>query len=332
MATFDHTFANLRTLFGAFRYFRHGWGRTQDHKTWLHSVQNQTLQPPDSVSTPVTCKRLFKNTDFFQLLTFKSPAAGYLPSESATVRALYVAPRRNLEELETGETKRPLALLLPATGDHGFTRRLVTHALMLRLHGVASVIPESPFYGRRRPAGQFGALLRHVQDLPDLGRATIEESHVLLSHFQRAGFGPLVASGISQGGLHAAMVASLAPWRVHVVAAFAPHSAVPVFTDGVLGNLVDWGALGNDARDRMAQILDVSDIRHFAPVAPPNATEILLFAKQDRYVSHKSVDVWKATRPDMHVRWVRGGHVTGAMFRFPYITQAILEVISCDCC
>jgi len=64
-------------------------------------------------------------------------------------------------------------LYLPGTGDHGFTlRRNLAHGLLKR--GVAAVILEGPFYGRRRPPLQPGAKLRHVTDLLLLGRTTIE--------------------------------------------------------------------------------------------------------------------------------------------------------------
>jgi hypothetical protein len=46
-----------------------------------------------------------------------------------------------------------LALHLAGTGDHGFSRRLVT-ALPLVSEGIAALILESPYYGRRRPIHQ----------------------------------------------------------------------------------------------------------------------------------------------------------------------------------
>jgi hypothetical protein len=70
-------------------------------------------------------------------------------------------------------------LYLPGTGDHGFAlRRRLAHGLLRR--GVAALILEGPFYGRRRPPSQPGAKLRHVTDLLLLGRTTIEVFHPAL--------------------------------------------------------------------------------------------------------------------------------------------------------
>ena len=53
------------------------------------------------------------------------------------------------------------------------------------------MVLESPFYGKRRPAGQQGSRLLRVSDLLVLGRATIEESLCLLDWVQRQGYGKL---------------------------------------------------------------------------------------------------------------------------------------------
>lgn len=191
---------------------------------------------------------------------------------------------------------------------------------------MACVLLQSPFYGARRPSGQFGALLRFVHELPDLGRATIEEAGVLARYFYEAGFRKIVASGISQGGLHAVMTASILPFPVHTVAALAPHSAVPVFTEGVLGGLVHWEGLGENAKERLRQVLSISDIRNFPEGV--GGEQVFIFALNDRYVSPECVDIWEEARPGASVRWVQGGHVTASAFRFPVITNAILEVLS----
>ena len=46
--------------------------------------------------------------------------------------------------------------------------------------GIATLALESPYYGERKPPRQQGAKLLHVADLLLLGRATIEESLLLL--------------------------------------------------------------------------------------------------------------------------------------------------------
>lgn len=40
--------------------------------------------------------------------------------------------------------------------------------------------------------------------------------------------------------------------------------------------------------------------------------------------------VWKVARTGMYVRSVRGSHVPGDFFHFPYITQAIIDALTSD--
>lgn len=312
MITLDHAFVNARMLFGVFRFFRDGWGPYHDrHTQWLRQLRNRALPPPSPdlpiVATPIASTPL-------TLFTFPSPAAHLLPPESRIARALYLPPcvadppaspvhlhpahghaERDARPAFHSPLERvadnlvptlpsgaaPIALILPATGDHGFLRRLALHGAALRARGIGSLVLESPFYGRRRPPGQISAQLRSVHQLADLGRATIEEARVLLTRLRAAGHAQLAVAGMSQGGLHAAMVASALPFALGVVAAFAPHSAVPVFTEGVLADVVDWAALGDDGRQKMREVLSVSDIANFPP---PTAAgrEILLVARNDR--------------------------------------------------
>lgn len=334
MATIDYAFSNIRTLFGALRFFKNGWGPYQQrHDTWLRKLRAQKL-PAVPENLQIESKPVLKTP--FVHLTFDSPAAALLPSESTVAHALYIPavnykrPHRRTTDWKymMEHASDPLVLLLAATGDHGFYRRLALHSLFLRKRGIASIILESPFYGRRRPRGQIGAQLRHVHELSDLGRATIEESRYILTVFRRAGCRHMAVAGISQGGLHAAMVAAATPaWPIDVVAAFAPHSAAPVFTEGALSTFVDWHALGTSARPRLRDALSVSDITKF-PTGHPQTKGALIFARDDQYITRESVQIWRKARPQMKVMWVRGGHVTGSILRFPTVNQAILDVLN----
>lgn len=271
MATLDNAFNALKSLGGKLRFFRDGWGLYENrHASWLQQIRNDALPFPASLSINW---RSIPATDFL-MGTFESPCADFLPFESKKARVLHVpAPETDA-----------LVVHLAATGDHGFVRRLLTCALWLRTRGVSSLVLESPFYGSRKPRHQRGALLRHVHELPDLGRATIEESLALLHTFRKEGHVRQAVAGMSQGGLHAAMVASLCPWPIGVVAAFAPHSAAPVFTRGVLSGVVDWEALGGDSqavRERLFRVLDVTDISNF-PNNDVGNKQVLVFAQDDR--------------------------------------------------
>lgn len=58
--------------------------------------------------------------------------------------------------------KIPLVSLLVHTGDHGYNVRLKNNAIPLAQEGVASIIIENPYYGQRKPEGQFRSSLLHV--------------------------------------------------------------------------------------------------------------------------------------------------------------------------
>lgn len=278
MATIDHAFHTLRSLGGRLRFFRKGWGAVHQHDEWLKEVRQCVLTAP---TLNITYRRLLPT---LTLGTFLSPAAHFLPCESRTARFLYVHP--SISHSVPFTTPHPTVLLLAATGDHGFLRRFLCFSWYLRRNGIASIILESAFYGTRQPPMQRGARLECVAHLADLGRATIEEGAALLTHLYERGVERLAVAGISQGGLHAAMTASQTKFCVPVVMAFAPHSAAPVFTDGVLARSVDWNALENDptepslARHDLRQVLQQSSIENF-PEHGYSARHVLVFARSD---------------------------------------------------
>ena len=180
-------------------------------------------------------------------------------------------------EFEDVRRAQPVAVLLAGTGEQGFSRRRQLVALPLARAGIASVILESPYYGSRRPPAQVASKLRSMVDLPLLGRMTIEETRSLVRWLRmRRGvstgdsdggggggggggdadaedrYGAVVLSGVSMGGLHAAMTASLLPpsWRdVGMASWLGPPSGAAVFTRGALALGTDFAALARDADD-----------------------------------------------------------------------------------
>lgn len=216
--------------------------------------------------TPATCNR--------------TPCTGAtydgLPPESRVARARMLLPQL------PGTPPLDCVVHLAGTGDHGFERRLTLGLPLLR-HGIVSVALESPYYGRRRPAGQWGSKLHHVSDLLALGRATIEESLLLLHWAQEQGMArlgeeklhsaavavlmyqssyrgsfnhpPPGASGFSMGGVHAAMVASLFPGDLACAPLLAPCSAATAYCRGALRNATAWQPLAarQDHRQRAVE-------------------------------------------------------------------------------
>jgi len=94
---------------------------------------------------------------------------------------------------------RPVAIILPGTGEHGFERRRHVVSYPLARLGVASIILDGPYYGARRPATQSASRLPALMDLCVLGRATIDEA-VALARWAEAADADTVAA-LAQGRL-----------------------------------------------------------------------------------------------------------------------------------
>lgn len=185
--------------------------------------------------------------------TFRTPCPpriyDALPEESRTAHVRWLMP------IEAAPGK-PTVLHLAATGDHGFRRR--EHlAMPLIASGVGSLSLESAYYGCRKPAGQSGAKLRRVSDLLLLGRATIEESLFLLSSLCNQENFTLGISGISMGGVHATMVASLYPGEIALAPFLAPRSAAAAYCRGALYHATDWKRIMNDSAKKEKEISEI---------------------------------------------------------------------------
>lgn len=191
--------------------------------------------------------------EFYSVIqgSFETPCRGSaydaLPIESRTAHALWVMPKHPAPG-------NPTVLHLAATGDHGFSRREAL-AIPLAMKGVGSVVLESPFYGLRKPEYQQGAKLRYVSDLLLLGRATIEESLLLLNWMKKhADVEKLGVSGLSMGGVHSCMVASLYPDDVALIPLLAPRSAAAAYCSGALFHATGWKKLIDDIKERQDEL------------------------------------------------------------------------------
>lgn len=328
----DLCFHYLRSLGGRLSFFRNGWGEFKHHR-WLEAVRGRSLPPPQ----PLQLYAFRKHAIGYEA-SFASPAAEFLPPESATGRVWIVEPPRNIFSPKPEPPQ--VVVHLAATGDHGPYLRYALFARRLAKHGVTSVILENPFYGGRRPAHQPGAKLTTVAELADLGRATVEEACGLLAHWVHSeGSNKLCLSGISQGGLHAAMAVSLCPFPVHCVMSLAPASAAPVFTRDCLSTAVDWHALenstppsiirrGGSARADLERVLNMSaTIMNFPEQISPRSRHILFAADADCYVGRDSVQTWSEARPQLELRWLPGGHISAVALHSSQIQKAIMDVL-----
>lgn len=241
------------------RFFQQGGFGDLNVVNFHEDVQRFDHWPPSHFDEVSIDWKREKKGDGFSIFhgTFKTPCTGTaydaLPVESRTVHVRWIRPnRRDL-------SGNPTVMHLAATGDHGFSRRETLLAVPLaREHGIGSVILESPYYGLRKPSYQQGAKLRFVSDLLLLGRATIEETLFLL-YWLRQNEGDetkLGVSGLSMGGVHSCMIASLYPGDVALAPLLAPRSAASAYVSGALFHATGWSALMRDAKERSDELLE----------------------------------------------------------------------------
>ncbi|EFN50663.1 hypothetical protein CHLNCDRAFT_59467, partial [Chlorella variabilis] len=169
------------------RFFPKGFG-SLDLIDFHEDVQQFQRWPPDHFPQQLPWKKLVESSygkhgyKVFKA-SFRTPCQGRvydaLPAESRAAHAMLIVP-------DAPADGAPCVVHLAATGDHGYARR--SHlGLPLVQQGIATLALESPYYGQRKPHYQRGSKLLHVSDLLLLGRATIEESLLLLHWLGRAG-------------------------------------------------------------------------------------------------------------------------------------------------
>lgn len=233
---------------------------------------------------------------------FKTPVpASYeaLPEESRYSHVKWVAP---VQRDENDGGMKSCVIHLAATGDHGFARRESLLAIPLaKYHGIGSVILESPYYGVRKPLNQSRSKLKYVSDLLLLGKATIEETlYILQWILQNEGIETkLGVSGISMGGVHSCMVASLFRHKdVALVPLLAPRSAASAYCHGALFQATGWNTLMKDVLYREQELLE--KIRSDANASPPSlgrsrvSPDFCITDTKSSHHSKKAVDMLEA--------------------------------------
>lgn len=137
----------------------------------------------------------------------------------------------------------PACIHMAGTGDHGFQRRREVLAKPLLKTGIASVLLENPFYGKRKPKEQWKSGLLHVSDLFVMGGCLVVEALVLMHWLKRHGYGPLGLTGVSMGGHMASLAATNWPEPVALIPCMSWASASVVWTEGVLSKAIPWPVL-----------------------------------------------------------------------------------------
>ncbi|XP_078443198.1 alpha/beta hydrolase family protein [Wolffia australiana] len=333
----DHVYGAIvhRNRF-ATPFFSRGWGGSK--LDLLESMIKQLFPEIISQEIPSSIQPLWKTvwetrTASLREGVFRTPCSeemmSALPTESHMARVAFLAPKFVQPQ------KVACVVHLAGTGDHTFERRLRLGGPLLK-DNIATLVLESPFYGRRRPILQRGAKLLCVSDLLLLGRATIDEARSLLHWLEtEAGFGKTGVCGLSMGGVHAAMVGSLHPTPVATLPFLSPHSAAVAFCEGILKHGTAWEALREDAaqtdamtleqvRERMRSVLSLTDVTRF-PVPKNPQSVIFVAATDDGFVPGHSVLELQKAWPGSEVRWVTGGHVSSFLLHNDAFRKAIVD-------
>lgn len=224
-AKMDHIYSDLTTDAPWFPYafFQQGWGNLSASMLIREEVgETRASTPLADVSIGWEVRRksaaVVDQVGYFDSPRYQS----LLAPEALTCHFQITTPTSwDIDFSERSETSpqtdRPFVVILPGTGEFGFGARRREIALRLAAQGIGSVLIEGAYYGCRKPVDQPRSKLRTVSDLLTLGGATIVESRVLLCWLRERGHTNLAVSGVSMGGLHAGMIASVTPFPVSVV-------------------------------------------------------------------------------------------------------------------
>ncbi len=249
---------------------------------------------------------------------FESPARAYLPPESRAALVEQWLPSR----------LGPVCLVLAATAEEGFARRRPL-ARWLSHHGISALLLENPFYGRRRPRGQRGPVLRTVADQFAMNLATVEEAAGLLRTFHEDGH-RVGVTGYSQGGVMSAFAAALSDFPVSVVPRGAARSARPIFTTSALSLAMRWDVLAAEAggleaaQARFGEALEPVRVdRYPAPRDPGRA--VVVACRHDGFIPREEAEALHAHWPGSELRWVEGGHLTGLVLHHHAHRRALLD-------
>jgi hypothetical protein len=305
------------------KYFSSGWGSFNA----IESVRRHFCAPLEANPADVQWAANWESTDLYRYRDgyFPSPRfQEFLPDESRLERFRLVLPY--------GVPTPPIYIVMATTAEEGYASRLLDFSEPLALRGVGTMLLEHPFLGVRRPPSQATSKLNHVSDLLLEGGAVVEEARSLLLYLYDSGFKKLGVAGISKGGHHAALVASLCQIELSSVTLVAPHSGIPVFTEGLFSRLVDWNALGAKSSDELSMKAKLRDILAFTSIEhlPPPTYDsrlVTLAARHDKVVPRYSFETYARHWKNSTIHWLRGGHVSSIAFHKETMRNAMIKAI-----
>jgi hypothetical protein len=246
--------------------------------------------------------------------SFTSPSPG-LPDASRRACFRLSVP--------THQPDAPVCVLLAANGEQGYSQRQRAY-IGLVPRGLGLLLLENPWYGRRRPAGQSGSVLRTVGEQFRMSHAAVEEAVVLLSWLRRRGQRAVGVSGYSMGGAAAACAAIRCDFPV-IAIPMAMGARTAASVERFLGRQIRWSSLGDPdhARRRMVELMELLDLTSFRAPTDPSRAHLVGFT-DDGWVDRDNVRTLHRHWPGSRLSWLEGGHVSGMLFR----TEVLREIVA----
>jgi hypothetical protein len=306
------------------QFFHDGWGDPDllDH----YRAEVRTVIPHPEIN-PGWRRSPEREDDDLEVWDgeFRSPAPN-LPEWSREAHTRLVFPR-------SGPPVTRCCLLMAAWNDHGYATRTLLARRLAPL-GIASVMLDNPYLGKRRPPGDDLHPVATVADFAVMGRAATIEGAALLSHLRAAGLPgtrsveqpALGVSGYSMGGNLAAFVATAMRFPVAAAPLAASHSPSPVLTEGVIRHVIDWEALSTVA-DPLGELRDFMDnisVLLFPP-PPHTATAVMVAGDRDGYIPGHAVEALHDHWPGSLLQWTTEGHAGMLLWRKATLAGAVVR-------
>jgi len=246
-----------------------------------------------------------------------------LPSSARVAFVRRLAPSKP----ERGR-RRPVYVVLPASGDEGFAKRTRVFGPLAARAGIELVLLESAMYGLRRPHGQRDSAIRTVAEHLLMNLSTVDETRSLVEHLAREGYDRIGLAGFSMGGSSAALAAAVIPRPLAVAVLAAGRSVVPVFTEGMLSGSIEFDALGDRglAHARLGALFGGADLDRHPPPRRRDAV-VIVGARRDGYVFADQVEALHALWKTSELRWLDTGHAGAFLYHARALRRAALDAM-----
>ncbi len=317
----DHLYLRLKSKESL---FSKGWG---DEKLTKKIVNLESLtEKPRPLNIHFMRREEEKKYTSLEAV-FKSPYVDFpLPKNSEQGFLEFILPK-GVDLFQKG-SKPPLILLMPASGDDTFSYRKKKIAIPLAQKGIASVLLEIPFYGRRKPDYQEETNIGLVSDFALMLYMSYQEGRSILYSFFKNGFYHLGVSGFSMGGFFASGIAASLPFPVALVAALTGNTIADTLVYGHCQQSCHWNALmGNQskisAQKKLYKILNF--IGNLEVLPPPSSltTSLLINAQEDAYIPPINAKKLKLLWKGVDQVWLPGGHFTAIFKGAPIVVDAL---------